>query len=290
MHFFQIHAAGVRLHVAESGGGSPVLCLHGFLEHWRQWRPLMDALASRHRVVAPDLRGINLSERPPAVEDYAMGLLVADVVALLNHLGGRCALVGHGLGGLLAWTVAALHPQLVSRLVVFNAPHPRRFAQLLTTNRQQREASSYVLRLCEPGVERVLAENHFQRLLAVRSEAHTTPGWAAEREAAVQAWARPGALNAALNWYRALRIREALDSPGVPSVPDLGGAAGVVSCPTLVVWGERDASFSADCLNGLDEWVPLLQLHRQVDGGHWLPQDRPELAAELVGRFLAEGD
>jgi pimeloyl-ACP methyl ester carboxylesterase len=282
-------AAGcVHLHVTQMGAGTPVLCLHGFPDHWRLWQPLMQALAPHHRVVAPDLRGINLSDKPPAVGDYAIGHLVADVLALIDHLGGRCALVGHDWGGLLAWTVAALHPQQVSRLVVFNAPHPCRFAQELKTNPQQREASAYALRLCEPGVEQVLAENDFQRLWAVRSQGRAGPEAAAEREAAVRAWAQPGALTAALNWYRALNIRQALGPQGVPAVPDLGSATGHVAGPTLVVWGERDGSFPVACLDGLADWVPQLQLHRQPDGGHWLLQDQPALAANLVLRFLAQ--
>lgn len=283
-------AAGVQLHVAQMGSGAPVLCLHGFPDHWRLWRPLMEALAPRHRVVAPDLRGINLSDKPPAVADYAIDRLVADVLALIGQLGGRCALVGHDWGGLLAWTVAALHPQQVSRLVVFNAPHPCRFAEELKHSPLQRQASAYALRLCEPGAEQVLAVGQFQRLWHVRSEGRAGADGAMERAAAAQAWAQPGALTAALNWYRALNIHDALRPQGVTSVPDMGGASGVVSCPTLVVWGERDGSFPVACLEGLRDWVPLLQLHRQADGGHWLLQDQPELAAALVSRFLATGD
>jgi pimeloyl-ACP methyl ester carboxylesterase len=289
IRFTRVPADGVRLHVAQAGRGSPVLLLHGFPDHWRLWEPLMRALAPSHRLLAPDLRGINLSDKPPAVSDYAIAHLVNDVVSLTDHLGGRCALVGHDWGGLLAWTVAALHPDRVSRLVVFNAPHPCRFAEQLRCDPAQRAASDYVRRLCQPGAEDRLADNDYEVLWSVRSEGRQGPAWDAERRACEQAWSQPGALAAALNWYRALNIEAALGPHGVPSVPDLGQASGRVTAPTLVVWGERDGSFPVSCLDGLATWVPDLRLHRVAHGGHWLLEEEPTLAAILVADFLAPG-
>jgi pimeloyl-ACP methyl ester carboxylesterase len=103
----------------------------------------------------------------------------------------------------------------------------------------------------------------------------------------VQAWSQPGALQAALNWYRALNLEAALAPEGVRSVPELGQASGVVDVPTLVVWGERDGSFPAACLQGLERWVPDLRVHREPAGGHWLLEERPALAASLLRDFLA---
>lgn len=283
-------AAGVRLHVAQAGQGSPVLMLHGFPDHWELWRPLMGELAPAHRVLAPDLRGINLSDKPPAVADYAIARLVDDVRALIAHLGGRCALVGHDWGGLLAWTVAARHPDAVSRLAVFNAPHPCRFAQELQSSPLQREASAYVQRLCQAGAADRLARDDFELLWAVRSDGRTGPAWQARRAACVQAWSQPGALQAALNWYRALNLEAALAPAGVPSVPELAQASGVVGVPTLVVWGERDGSFPVACLQGLERWVPDLRVHREPGGGHWLLEEQHALAAELLREFLAPQD
>ena len=283
-------AGGVRLHVAQAGQGSPVLMLHGFPDHWELWRPLMAELAPDHRVLAPDLRGINLSDKPTAVSDYDISHLVDDVRALIAHLGGRCALVGHDWGGLLAWTVAAQHPDAVSRLVVFNAPHPCRFAEELQASARQREASAYAQRLCQAGAANRLARDDFELLWAVRADGRARadcPDWAARRSACVQAWSQPGALQAALNWYRALNLEAALAPAGVRSVPELGQASGVVEVPTLVVWGERDGSFPVACLQGLERWVPDLRVHREPAGGHWLLEERPALAASLLRDFLA---
>lgn len=285
-------AAGLRLHVVQAGQGSPVLLLHGFPDHWRLWAPLMQALAPRHRLMAPDLRGVNLSDKPPAVGDYAVDHLVADVLALINHLGGRCALVGHDWGGLLAWTVAARHPARVSRLAVFNAPHPVRFAQQLRDDPAQRAASAYIRRLCEPGAEARLARDRYALLWAVRSGgAQDVAAEAArqdERTQCTAAWSQSGALTAALNWYRALDFEAALGPAGVAAVPPLHGASGVVPMPTLVVWGERDGSFPVRCLDGLEAWVPRLRLHREPEGGHWLLCEQPDLASRLLADFLAE--
>lgn len=286
IRFTHLPAHGVRLHVAQAGQGSPVLLLHGFPDHWRLWQPMMQALAPEHRVMAPDLRGINLSDKPPEVSDYAIEHLVGDVLSLIDHLGGRCALVGHDWGGLLAWTVAAMHPAKVSRLAVFNAPHPCRFAQQLKSSPAQREASAYAQRLCQPGAEQRLAANDFELLWAVRGDGRRGPSWDAERLASVQAWSQPGALTAALHWYRALNLDAALGPQGVASVPDLGHASGVVNVPTLLVWGERDGSFPVACLDGLAPWVPDLHIHREAEGGHWLLEERPALIAALLGDFL----
>ncbi len=289
LHFARLPAAGVQLHVAQMGAGPPVLLLHGFPDHWRLWLPLMHALAPQHRLMAPDLRGINLSDKPAAVADYAIAALVDDVLALIEQLGGCCALVGHDWGGMLAWTVAALHPAHVSRLAVFNAPHPCRFAQELRSNPAQRAASNYVATLCAPGAELRLAENQFERLWAVRSGGVGPADAAtqAERAHCTRAWSQPGALSAALNWYRAVDFAAALAPAGVAAVPDLGAASGQVTVPTLVVWGERDGSFPVQCLDGLARWVPQLQVQRVAEGGHWLMLERPQWVAAVLSEFLA---
>ena len=104
----------------------------------------------------------------------------------------------------------------------------------------------------------------------------------------MQAWSQPGALEAALNWYRALDIDQALSPAGVPAVPSLGQADGHIEAPTLVIWGERDGSFPVACLQGLERWVPRLQLERVPEGGHWLLLEQPARVAGLVSAFLED--
>jgi epoxide hydrolase 4 len=276
-----VPAAGLQLHITEAGHGDAVLLLHGFPDHGGVWAPILPALAATHHAIAPDLRGVNLSDKPVGAAAYRIERLVDDVCALIDSLGGgRCALVGHDWGGLLAWVVAARHPLRVSKLAILNAPHPCLFAAALRDDPAQRAASAYVQRLTAPGAETRLAANDFEILWQVVREA------ALDRAGAVQAWSQPGALSATLNWYRALDVDAALAPGGVPALPSLGSASGHIEAPTLVLWGDRDGSFRPSCLKGLAHWVPRLQLEHVPEGGHWLQLEQPEFVAERLLAFL----
>lgn len=282
----RVCAAGVHLHVAVQGDGPPVLLLHGFPDHWTVWESVMARLCRSFRLMAPDLRGYNLSDKPTSIHSYDIDCLVDDVRALIRGMGGRCALVGHDWGGMLAWTVAARYPDEVSCLVVANAPHPCRFAQQLRDDPAQRAASDYVRRLTLHGAEERLADHNCARLLAVVSDSGAVVLSEQERMQCLAAWSQPGALTAMLNWYRAANFEAALAAPGVDAVPDLSGASGHIAAPTMVLWGERDGSFPMACLDGLQQWVPDLTVHREPLGGHWLLREKPQLVAQLIKDFL----
>jgi pimeloyl-ACP methyl ester carboxylesterase len=128
----------VRLHYVEAGAGPLVVLLHGFPQHWIAWGYQIPALVEAgYRIVAPDLRGYNLSDRPRRVREYRSASLVSDVVELLDALGSdRVRMVGHDWGGMVAWWLAMDHPERVERLVVLNAPHPLRYVRALATRRQ----------------------------------------------------------------------------------------------------------------------------------------------------------
>jgi epoxide hydrolase 4 len=283
----RLPAAGIELHAMQGGTGAPpLLLLHGFPDHGQVWHRILPRLAARHRVLAPDLRGVNRSDKPTLTSDYGIDALVADVQALIGALGGRVALVGHDWGGMLAWVVAARHPELVSHLVVLNAPHPRRFAEQLRDDPAQRAASQYALALSSAHAEERLAADQFAALWAVLS--NSIPGLRAdERALHVAAWSQAGALRAMLNWYRALDFPRALAPGGVLSLPDLGDASGHIDAPTLVLWGERDGSFPLACLDGLERWVPRLTLRRFADVNHWPQLERPLEVAEAILDFVA---
>ena len=128
----------VRLHYVEAGEGPLVVLLHGFPEFWFSWRFQIPALAAAgFRVVAPDMRGYNLSSRPAEVAAYDTDRLAADVRGLIRELGAeRALLAGHDWGGAVAWITAMNHPEVVERLAILNVPHPRRMLQGLRTPRQ----------------------------------------------------------------------------------------------------------------------------------------------------------
>src|SRR5919199_2790985 len=138
---------GVRLHYVEAGEGPLVLLLHGFPSFWYSWRFQIPTLAAAgFHVVAPDMRGYNLSEKPPGVMSYHIKHLVADTAAILRTFGGDDGsfLVGHDWGGLVAWHTATRHPELVQKLVIVNAPHPTRYLEVLHDVPTQRLQSLYV--------------------------------------------------------------------------------------------------------------------------------------------------
>ena len=274
---------GVRLHWVDAGEGPLVVLLHGFPECWYAWRRQLASLAvAGRRAVAVDLRGYNLSDRPAGVEAYATDVLVEDVRALILYLGARDAVVvGHDWGGVIAWRLAARHPEVVHALVIVNAPHPERFRRLLRSPRQLLR-SSYVALFQLPWLpERVLGAGGFAALDGVWRRQPVRPGAYSEKDIAAlrQAIAVPGALTAALNYYRAIRRH-----PG----QTLSLERRIVRQPTLVVWGERDAALVPELADGLEAWVPDVRVARLPHASHWVMADAPGEFDALLLAFLAE--
>ena len=148
---------GAKVHYAALGEGSPIVVLHGFPDYWYTWRYQMAALSERYRVVAPDLRGYNLSDKPEGVESYDMRLLVGDVRAVIHSVGHEKAIiVGHDWGGAIAWQLAMHVPGAVEKLIILNIPHPRGLARELANNPEQRKNSQYARDFQEEGAHRTL--------------------------------------------------------------------------------------------------------------------------------------
>jgi pimeloyl-ACP methyl ester carboxylesterase len=272
---------GVRLHYVEAGAGPLVVLLHGFPEFWYSWRHQIPVLAAAgFRVLAPDLRGYNLSDKPAGVEDYRVEELTADVAGLIAHAGGRrAAVVGHDWGGVVAWHLPVHHPDSVGRLAVLNAPHPaaygrelRRLGQLLR--------SWYVFFIQLPLLpEALFRTGDYAALGRVLRREPVRPAAFSDEdvERYKEAFRRPGALTAALNYYRAAfrqgRIGAARRFPAV-------------NVPTLLLWGDRDRYLSPRLAEGLGPWVPDLRVERFPDASHWLQNDAPGRVNELLVEFL----
>lgn len=275
----EAHVNGVRLHYVEQGAGPLVLLLHGFPDFWYGWRFQIPALAAGFRVVAPDLRGYNTSDRPTGIRPYRVSELVRDIAGLVRHFGAeRAHVVGHDWGGVVAWYLAMLEPGVVERLVVANAPHPAAFRRELRTPGQMLR-SWYAAFFQLPWLpEAALRRGDYAALRAVfrrepaRPEAFTREDVARYRET----FARPGALTAMLNYYRA-----AVRFPP-PRVR-------VIDAPTLLVWGDRDPHLSVRLTTGLERWVPRLRVEHLPHATHWVLTDAPEQVSALVDGFLREG-
>jgi pimeloyl-ACP methyl ester carboxylesterase len=280
-----VAAGGVKLHCAVAGeAGRPLmLMLHGFPEFWACWRGVMQHFAARGWLcVAPDMRGNNLSDKPPEVEAYKAKHLIADVSAVGERYSParKFVLVAHDWGGAVAWAFAIAHPQRLAKLVMLNSPHPYLFWRELSHNPAQQKASEYMNVFRLPKAERVLSENGYQRLLAAFM--HLPESWRAEL---VEAWSRPGALTGGLNYYRASPMYPATkDDPGATKL-QLRPEDFLVRVPTLVLWGEQDSALLTGLLDGLDQCVPDLRIVRAPDASHWIVHEKPAFVCSEIERF-----
>jgi pimeloyl-ACP methyl ester carboxylesterase len=272
---------GVRMHYVEAGSGPLVVLLHGFPEFWYSWRHQIPALmAAGFHVVAPDLRGYNLSDKPPGVPSYRLQVLLEDVAGLIRHAAADSAAVaGHDWGGVLAWHLPLSHPGLVDKLIILNAPHPAAYRRELRSWKQLLR-SWYVLLFQLPGVpEELIRFGDFDLIDRIlrHGPVHEGAFTPEDVERYKQALARPGALTAALNYYRA-GLRDLMHRDGRDSSP--------ITVPTLLLWGERDPYLSPSLTESLGPWVLDLRVVRLPDASHWVQNDAPERINRLMIDFL----
>ena len=275
------NVGGVRLHYVEAGEGPLVLLLHGFPQFWYEWRHQIPALVEAgFRVVAPDMRGYNLSDKPPGVRAYRVELLARDVERLILACGERTAsVVGHDWGAIVAWIAAMRHPGRVERLAILNVPHPARFLDGLLSPGQLLR-SSYMFFFQIPRLpEAVIRAGDFALLQSVFRRDPVRPGafTAGDIERYAEAMAQPGALTATLNYYRAL-----LRNPR-----EVGALLERIEAPVLVIWGERDRFLSRRLAEPPRLWVPnLLRVERLREASHWVAEDCPREVNTLLLDFL----
>jgi epoxide hydrolase 4 len=298
---------GVKLHYARAGRGPLIVFLHGFPEFWYEWHHQIAEFSTDHTVVAPDMRGYNLSSKPAELSEYAVPKLVEDVralaAALLASTGGeKFTLVAHDWGGVVAWVFAAMHPQMLDNLVIVNAPHPTIFGRLLSEDPAQQKASQYMLMFRGPQAEATLSANSYAMLTSMVLGAGLKDGTVteADKKMYVEAWSQPGALTGGLNYYRASGVGPAQPAArgtpapaGDPPAPSeassqrVEGPSLIVRVPTLVIWGEKDTALLAANLDGLDRVVPTLTIKRVPDGTHWVVREKPAEVNRLIREFVA---
>ena len=282
---------GIRLHYARAGSGQLMLFLHGFPEFWYAWKNQLEVFGADHLAVAPDMRGYNLSSKPPEVEQYRIPLLVEDVRALAARLGHgaerKFILVGHDWGGVVAWAYAMAHPETLDKLIIVNAPHPAIFGRELRENAAQQKASGYMLMFRGPEAEQTLSANDHAMLVRIVLADGLTRGHFTDQDkkAYLEAWSQPGALTGGLNYYRASQVGPPTGPPGATAPPPALPAARV-AVPTLVIWGEKDTALLTGNLDGLDAYVPQLTVKRIPEGTHWVIHERPDEVNRHIREFL----
>ena len=269
---------GVSLNVAEAGprDGLPTILLHGFPEFWYGWRRQIGPLAGAGlRLVIPDQRGYNLSDKPEGLPAYHLDRLAADVIALADAYGfERIRLVGHDWGGLVAWWAASLHPERIERLAILNATHPGVFGSYIRRHPGQWLRSAYVALFQIPRFPEKRLTSQGGRVLRRALSGSSRPGSFSESDLDryAGAWLQPGAMTGMLNWYRALA-----QLPRRNPVPR-------VAAPTLILWGQRDHALQPGlaeaslglCDRGRIRWFP--------EATHWVQHDE----AEAVNRALID--
>lgn len=269
---------GIRMHYVTQGEGPLVVLLHGFPEFWYSWRYQIPFLAGHgYSVVAPDLRGYNDTDKPRT--GYDVPTLLRDIEGLIKVLERESAIiVGHDWGGALAWSFAMAYPQMTERLIVMNAPHPQAFFRELRTLKQLRK-SWYMFLFQIPWLpEALLLRNHANDVgRMLRGSAVQKAAFPREVTAKYQeAMSKPGAMTAALNYYRSLFRHQ----------PRLVGQISQISAPTLLIWGEQDIALGIELIMGLEQWVDNIQVKRIPDSGHWVQQEKPEEVNRLMLDFL----
>ncbi len=285
----RIDVGGISLHVALCGDWSAretqplVVLLHGFPEFWWSWRHQIPALAEAgFRVAAPDLRGYNLSEQPPRVEDYTMRSLTGDVDGLIRALGeSRAHVVGHDWGAAIAWDFAARYPERLDRLAILNVPHPRRMTRALLRSPRQIYRSWYIFFFQVPHLPELLVQqNDYASLRKSLAAGRLVRPTDAELEPYVTAARRAEGLRGGMNFYRAA-FRSLL---GKESAGDTRRA--VIDAEVLVIWGERDLFLGRELADPPKRLVPRARVVRIPEASHWVQVDSPARVNALLVPFL----
>jgi pimeloyl-ACP methyl ester carboxylesterase len=253
--------------------GELVLLLHGFPQTSLAWRHQLDALgAAGYRAVAPDQRGYSRRARPADVGEYGANRLVGDVLGFADALDAeRFHLVGHDWGGAIAWQVAGRHPERLRTLTSVSTPHPAAFRRSIEGG-EQRERSGYMLFFRSPEAEPFFLENDAAALRTLYTASGLAEDAAAEY---VRVLTEPGALTAALNWYRAA---------------DLGLVEGLgpITTPALYVWSTNDPALGREAAEATAGQVEGPYRFEVLDGvSHWIPEEASDALNGLLVDHLA---
>jgi pimeloyl-ACP methyl ester carboxylesterase len=267
-----IQVGHLNLYVQEEGDGQPVLLLHGFPDSSYLWRYQIPVLAQeKMRVIAPDLRGFGESDKPTETELYSLQHILEDVVGILDNLGIECThVIGHDWGAVVGWMFAALYPNRVDRLVALSVGHPATFFK---AGIEQREKSWYMLLFQFRGIaEDLLTRDDWQLFRDWLRHHREMDRWLNDLQ-------RPGALTAALNWYRA-NVAPELWLPEKWALPN-------VQASTLGIWSSGDAYLTETQMLLSAQHVSGGWSYERIEGAsHWMQLDHPEKLNRLLLNFL----
>ncbi len=279
-----INLGEVTLHTVLAGEGPLVILLHGYPEFWYSWRYQIPALVrAGYRVAAPDMRGYNTSSKPTGIEAYHPRKLIGDIEKLITALGEeKVYLAGHDWGANVAWLFAMSHPYRLHKLIICNVPHPVTFAKHLYTIQQGLKRSWYVFFFQLPWLpERFVSANDFKSIRSMLkwdpvNKSAFTPE---DIDLYVEAARQPGAMTAAINYYRAI-FRVAKEDRREMIQP--------IHLPVLMLWGLTDRYLGPELVDPPPKLVTNVQIVRIPDASHWVQCDAATKVNEEMVRFLGE--
>jgi pimeloyl-ACP methyl ester carboxylesterase len=272
-----VAANGIRVHVAEAGppDAPAVLLLHGWPQHWYMWRRVMGRLADEYRLLAPDLRGFGWSEAPG--HGYDAETFASDQVALLDALElDRAHIVGHDWGGWTAMLMGILHPDRVDRMVVCNAPHP--WSRLSPRVVAELWRGWYTWLIATPVIGRRVLESEWIARQYMRINAGV-PFDEEEREIYARSFTEPARAQAVVELYRYYQriVMETVRGRW---------RSERLTRPTLLLFGERDASLSTRLLPGYERHADDMRVELVPDSGHFIVDEKPELVTRRTREWL----
>lgn len=273
MEFGYVDSSGVKIHYATAGSGPLIVLIHGFPDYWYSWRNQIAELAKTHQVVAIDLRGYNKSDKPEGIDAYSMGILVSDIIAVVNHFDvEKATLIGHDWGAAISWNVAIAHPDRVERLAVLSVPHPNGFFRELQNNEEQIKNSKYARDFKDPKA----AEQLTPESLASHIDDDQV------RAKYIKAFQR-SSIECMLNYYKTSfpKSKRANASPSnLRTYTDRN-----VKCPVLMIHGLNDKYLLAAGFNDNWQWVEADSTLVMIrNAGHFVQHD----AADKVTREIVE--
>jgi pimeloyl-ACP methyl ester carboxylesterase len=266
---------GLKLHVATIGNGPAIILLHGFPDFWYGWKNIIQGLKNEYRLIIPDLRGYNLSDKPTNVDNYRMEFLIKDITDLADILGiDTFFLAGHDWGGVIAWCFAEKYPERVKKLMILNAPHPKIFQERLKSDKAQQRASFYIFEFLKPQGEKFVIENDYKWLKkAVFEGIINQKGFTNfDKNEYLKAWAQPGAIIGGVNYYRANTT--------------FNNWTGYIKVPTIVIHGMKDVALLPSILDDLSKYVQELKIIRAENASHWILHDEPDLVVSTIRDFF----
>lgn len=273
-----VEVNGIKLHVVSVGSGKPLVLLHGFPEFWYTWREIIIGLKNSFKLIVPDLRGYNLSDKPEGVENYKYDVIVEDIKQLTEKLNlGKFTLVGHDWGGFISWIFAETHPDLLDKLIILNAANPAIFMKHLLNNPAQQKASEYTYRMASPEGAANLLKNDCEMLKkTVFYSAGNKAGYTEfDQQQYVKAWTQPGAMSASTLYYRA-------------NQKNFSDLTGIITVPTLVLWALKDIFMLPELLDELPDYVKDLKVIKSEKSTHWFMNDDPQLVINSIREFVKE--